>query len=331
MVISPKWNTLAARAASAFPNSLNPFSQQALRPLTFHEINFIGCKFAVILLFIFKGKPFLPDVQTRSEPGDGLSFLLNVEETGLHLFRLRTECHGRFVGRREMHRCKITGGDVLQPLTCATCKVAAQTRVGILAQTVAGRGQDDLGAVVIENIGAARDQTDVDGTGLKTLADGFVGGADGDLDLADLIALLGKLVLEQLLEGLGRGDDLLRLAGRNERHLQRFDLLRAGPVRSCAEYRCSAPRHQPTRYAHRGSVSMESSVVNTTQRVANGASLPYFAAKMAAVAPAGIPVISTLTPSAVGSRRSSIPTPSAPARSVRRGASRASPPPTSPR
>ena len=99
--------------------------------------------------------------------------------------------------------------------------------VGILAQTVAGRGQDDLGAVVIENIGAARDQTDVDGTGLKTLADGFVGGADGDLDLADLIALLGKLVLEQLLEGLGRGDDLLRLAGRNERHLQRFDLLRA--------------------------------------------------------------------------------------------------------
>ena len=31
---------------------------------------------------------------------------------------------------------------------------------------------------------------------------------------------------------------------------------------------------------------MESSVVNTTQRVANGASLPYFAAKMAAVAPA---------------------------------------------
>ena len=51
--------------------------------------------------------------------------------------------------------------------------------------------------------------------------------------------------------------------------------------------------------------------MNTTQRVANGASLPYFAAKMAAVAPAGMPVISTLTPSAVGSRRSSIPTPSA--------------------
>ena len=35
------------------------------------------------------------------------------------------------------------------------------------------------------------------------------------------------VVREQLLEGLGRGDDLLRLAGRNERHLQRFDLLRA--------------------------------------------------------------------------------------------------------
>ena len=68
--------------------------------------------------------------------------------------------------------------------------------VGVLVQAVAGGGQDDLGAVVIENIGAARDQADVDRTGLKALADGFVGGADGDLDLADLIALLGQLVLE---------------------------------------------------------------------------------------------------------------------------------------
>ena len=70
-------------------------------------------------------------------------------------------------------------------------------------------------------------------------------------------------------------------------------------------------RFYPTAYAHSGSVSMDKSVVNTTFRAANGASLPYLAAKMAAVAPAGMPVIRTLTPSAVGSRCSSSPTPSA--------------------
>ena len=81
------------------------------------------------MLFIFKGKPFLPDVQTPSEPSDGLSFFLNVEETGLHSFRFRTESHGPFASRREVHRGKITGGDILQPLSCATGKVATQTWV----------------------------------------------------------------------------------------------------------------------------------------------------------------------------------------------------------
>ena len=95
------------------------------------------------------------------------------------------------------------------------------------AQAVAGRGQDDLCAVVIQDIGTAGDQADVDGAGFETFADRLIGGADGDLNFADVIAFLGQLVLEQLLERLGRGDDLLRLAGGNKGDLQRFDGLRS--------------------------------------------------------------------------------------------------------
>ena len=99
--------------------------------------------------------------------------------------------------------------------------------VGVLAQTIAGRGQNDLRAVVIQDIGTAGDQADVDGAGFQTFADRLIGGADGDLNFADVIAFLGQLVLEQLLERLGRGDDLLRLAGGNKGDLQRFDGLRS--------------------------------------------------------------------------------------------------------
>ena len=68
--------------------------------------------------------------------------------------------------------------------------------VGILAQTVAGGGENDLGAVVIENVGAAGDEADVDRTGFKTFADRFIRRADGDLHLADFVAESGELVLE---------------------------------------------------------------------------------------------------------------------------------------
>ena len=97
--------------------------------------------------------------------------------------------------------------------------------VGILVQAVAGSGQDDIGAVIVQHIGAAGDQAHVDGAGLKAFANGFVGGADGDLHVAHLIALGGQLVLQHLLQGLGGGDDLLRLTGRDERDLQGLDLL----------------------------------------------------------------------------------------------------------
>ena len=46
---------------------------------------------------------------------------------------------------------------------------------------------------------------------------------------------------------------------------------------------------------------MDSRVLSTTHLVANTASLPYRAAKMAAVDPAGIPVMITATPVATGS------------------------------
>lgn len=55
--------------------------------------------------------------------------------------------------------------------------------------------------------------------------------------------------------------------------------------------------YPPTRRLHVGRVSIEISVDMTTHFVAKGASLLYRAAKIAAVAPAGIPVIRTLTPS----------------------------------
>ena len=50
---------------------------------------------------------------------------------------------------------------------------------------------------------------------------------------------------------------------------------------------------------------MDNRVDSTTHLVANSASLPYLAAKMAAVAPAGMPVIMTATPAATESSPSS--------------------------
>lgn len=64
---------------------------------------------------------------------------------------------------------------------------------------------------------------------------------------------------------------------------------------------------------------MDINVVITTHLVANKASLSYLAAKIAAVAPAGIPVIRTLIPSDVASSPSPSPTTSAAAgRMIRR-------------
>ena len=99
--------------------------------------------------------------------------------------------------------------------------------VGILAQAVAGSGQNDLSAVIVQHIGAAGNQTHIDGTGLQAFAHRLVGGADSDLHIAHFVAQLGQLVLQHLLQGLGSGDDLLRLAGRHESDLQRLDLLGA--------------------------------------------------------------------------------------------------------
>ena len=95
--------------------------------------------------------------------------------------------------------------------------------VGVLAQTVAGRGQDNLCTVIIQNVGAAGDQANVDGAGFQTFADRLIGGADGDLNVLDVVAFLGQFVLEQLFERLSRSDDLLRLAGGNKSDLQRFN------------------------------------------------------------------------------------------------------------
>ena len=97
--------------------------------------------------------------------------------------------------------------------------------IGILAEAVTGGSEDDLGAVIVQNIGAAGDEANIDGTGFQTFADCLVGGADGDLNFADLVAFFGQLFLEHCLQGLGDGDDLGGLTGRNESDLEGFDLL----------------------------------------------------------------------------------------------------------
>ena len=96
--------------------------------------------------------------------------------------------------------------------------------VGVLAQAVAGGGQDDVAAVVIEDIGAAgHTQAHINGAGAQALAHGLIGGAHGDIHFTHIIALLCQLVLQQLLERLGDGDDLIRLSGRDESDAQGVD------------------------------------------------------------------------------------------------------------
>ena len=66
-------------------------------------------------------------------------------------------------------------------------------------QAVAGGCQDNIAAVIVENIGAAGDQANIGGTCGERLADSLIAGADGDVDFLDVIAELCELVGEQLL------------------------------------------------------------------------------------------------------------------------------------
>ncbi len=130
-------------------------------------------------------------------------------------------------GRAGDEQCAVRNDLLVRGLSGLTV-VPVLRVVGILVQTIAGGGENDLGAVVIEDVGAAGDEADVDRAGFKTFADRFIRRADGDLHFADFVAESGKLFLEHLLERFGGGDDLLRLAGRDERDLQGVDLLRGG-------------------------------------------------------------------------------------------------------
>ena len=92
-------------------------------------------------------------------------------------------------------------------------------RVGaVVGQAGAGRGQDDVDLLrlAVDGVGAARQPAHVDGAGAHRLAGGLIAGADGDFDLADVVAQLGHLGLDELRQILGAGDDDVRVLGRDE-------------------------------------------------------------------------------------------------------------------
>ena len=96
--------------------------------------------------------------------------------------------------------------------------------VRINAQTVTGGSQDYFGAIVIQYIGTAGDQTYIGCTGRKALAYGFIAGTNCDLHIAYIVAFLRQLGLEHLLEGLGSSDDLIGFPGGNKCNSQGIDL-----------------------------------------------------------------------------------------------------------
>ena len=91
--------------------------------------------------------------------------------------------------------------------------------LGILAvvgKTRAGGGQDDVHIVAEQRVGAARQPAQIDGAGGHGLAGRLVVGADGDVDILHVVALLEQRGLEQLRQILGAGDDHVSVLGGDE-------------------------------------------------------------------------------------------------------------------
>ena len=97
--------------------------------------------------------------------------------------------------------------------------------VGVDGEAVTRGGEQHVHAVVIEHVGAARDEAHVDRAGGEGLAHRLIAGAHRDVHGVDGVALLAQLVDEHLLEGLGGRDDVLRVLGGDEGDVERVDHL----------------------------------------------------------------------------------------------------------
>ena len=100
--------------------------------------------------------------------------------------------------------------------------------VGVDRKAVPGGGKQHVAAVVVEHVGAAGNQAHIGGAGRQGLAHRLIAGAHGDVHLTHVIAQLGQLISEHLLQGLGGGDDLVRLPGGDEGDTQGVDGLVPG-------------------------------------------------------------------------------------------------------
>ena len=92
--------------------------------------------------------------------------------------------------------------------------------LAVVGQARAGSRQDDVHIVAEQRIGAARQPAQINGAGGHGLAGRLVVGADGDVDVLHVIALLEQRGFEQLRQVLGAGDDDVSVLGGDELKLE---------------------------------------------------------------------------------------------------------------
>ena len=110
--------------------------------------------------------------------------------------------------RRACHDEGSVIGNLLVHCLCGLVLVPDLRVVVIDGKAVSCGGAKHLSPVIIEHIGAARDEADVNGAGLQALAYCLEAGAHGNVDILDVIAKLSHLGLDHGLQGLCGGHDL---------------------------------------------------------------------------------------------------------------------------
>ena len=125
-------------------------------------------------------------------------------------------------GRAGDHQSAVAG-DLVRGSLGGGVVIPVLGAVGINGQAVAGGCQQYVASIVVQYIGAARNQANVGSAGGKGLTHSLIAGAHSDLHLAHVIAQAGKLGSEHFFQRLGGGDDLLRFAGGNKGDAELFD------------------------------------------------------------------------------------------------------------
>ena len=88
--------------------------------------------------------------------------------------------------------------------------------LAVVGQAVTGSGQNDIGIVGVQGVGAAGQPAQIDGTGGHGLTGGVIAGADSDVNFVDVVAQLCHLGLDQLGQVLSAGNDDVGVLGGNE-------------------------------------------------------------------------------------------------------------------